>query len=185
MPAQTFGALYADEDGWARKAIVNVTGSGKFSSDRTITQYAAESGTQRLAPRSKWLNMFIEAVRRSTAICEQQENRCGTMGDTFLNYFALGLLIFVLITLFYGIIAIHDVPYELAKHRNHPHQDAIHAAGWVSLFTLHAIWPFLWIWALLYRPDRGWGFRPSRRVAAERPAKAERAGGTAASDYRA
>jgi hypothetical protein len=77
--------------------------------------------------------------------------------DTFLNYFALGLLVFVLITLFYGIIAIHDVPYEIAKHRNHPHQDAIHAAGWVSLFTLHAIWPFLWIWAMLYRPDRGWG----------------------------
>ena len=79
--------------------------------------------------------------------------------DTVLNYFALGLLIFVLITLFYGIIAIHDVPYEIAKRRNHPHQDAIHAAGWVSLFTLHAIWPFLWIWAMLYRPDRGWGFQ--------------------------
>lgn len=77
--------------------------------------------------------------------------------DTFLNYFALGLLVFVLITLFYGIIAIHDVPYEIAKRRDHPHQDAIHAAGWVSLFTLHAIWPFLWIWAMLYRPDRGWG----------------------------
>ena len=79
--------------------------------------------------------------------------------DTFLNYFALGLLIFVIITLFYGIIAIHDVPYEIAHRRNHPHQDAIHAAGWVSLFTLHAIWPFLWIWAMLYRPDRGWGFQ--------------------------
>ena len=78
--------------------------------------------------------------------------------DTFLNYFALGLLIFVVITLFYGIIAIHDVPYEIAKHRDHPHQDAIHAAGWVSLFTLHALWPFLWIWAMLYRPERGWGF---------------------------
>ena len=77
--------------------------------------------------------------------------------DAFLNYFALGLLIFVLVTLFYGIIAIHDVPYEIAKHRNHPHQDAIHAAGWVSLFTLHALWPFLWIWAMLYRPERGWG----------------------------
>jgi hypothetical protein len=63
--------------------------------------------------------------------------------DTFLNYFALGLLIFVVITLFYGIIAIHDVPYEIAKKRDHPHQDAIHAAGWVSLFTLHALWPFL------------------------------------------
>jgi uncharacterized protein DUF3302 len=79
--------------------------------------------------------------------------------DTFLNYFALGLLIFVFITLFYGIIAIHDVPYDIAKHRNHPHQDAIHAAGWVSLFTLHAIWPFLWIWAMIYRPDRGWGLK--------------------------
>ena len=82
--------------------------------------------------------------------------------DTFLNYFALGLLIFVFVTLFYGIIAIHDVPYEIAKRRNHPHQDAIHAAGWVSLFTLHALWPFLWIWAMLYRPDRGWGFSQAR-----------------------
>src|SRR5262249_26211262 len=24
--------------------------------------------------------------------------------------------------------------------------------------TLHALWPFLWIWAMLYRPERGWGF---------------------------
>jgi hypothetical protein len=79
--------------------------------------------------------------------------------ETFLNYFALGLLLFVFVTLFYGIIAIHDVPYEIARHREHPHQDAIHAAGWVSLFTLHAIWPFLWIWAMLYRPDRGWGLQ--------------------------
>ncbi|MEJ5058979.1 MULTISPECIES: DUF3302 domain-containing protein [unclassified Pseudomonas] len=76
-----------------------------------------------------------------------------------LDYFALGLLIFVGIVLFYGIIVLHDIPYDIAKHRNHPHQDAIHATGWVSLFTLHALWPFLWIWATLYREDRGWGFR--------------------------
>ena len=77
----------------------------------------------------------------------------------FLDYFALGVLIFVAVVLFYGIIAIHDIPYEIAKHRNHPQQDALHVAGWVSLFTLHAIWPFLWIWATLYREDRGWGFQ--------------------------
>ena len=76
----------------------------------------------------------------------------------FLDYVALGMLVFVVITLFYAIIAIHDIPYEIAKHRHHPHQDAIHVAGWVSLFTLHVIWPFLWIWAMMYRPDRGWGF---------------------------
>jgi glycogen phosphorylase len=34
--------LYADVDGWAHKAILNIAGSGKFSSDRTIAQYAAE-----------------------------------------------------------------------------------------------------------------------------------------------
>lgn len=76
----------------------------------------------------------------------------------FLDYFALGLLIFVALVIFYGIIVIHDIPYEIAKERNHPHQDAIHVSGWVSLFTLHAIWPFLWIWATLWRKDRGWGF---------------------------
>jgi Protein of unknown function (DUF3302) len=65
--------------------------------------------------------------------------------------------IFVVDTLYPS--AIHDVPYEIAKRRNHPHQDAIHAAGWVSLFTLHALWPFLWIWAMLFRPERGWGFQ--------------------------
>ena len=80
------------------------------------------------------------------------------MGDPFLNYFALFLLLFVVVVLFYGIIAIHDIPYSIAHKRNHPHQDAIHAAGWVSLFTLHALWPFLWIWAMAYRPERGWGF---------------------------
>ena len=34
--------LYANPDAWARKAILNVAGSGKFSSDRTISEYAAD-----------------------------------------------------------------------------------------------------------------------------------------------
>lgn len=76
-----------------------------------------------------------------------------------LDYIALGLLIFVALVIFYGIIVIHDIPYEIAKEREHPHQDAIHYAGWVSLFTLHALWPFLWIWATLWRKERGWGFQ--------------------------
>lgn len=51
----------------------------------------------------------------------------------FLNYFALGVLIFVFLVIFYGIIILHDIPYLIAKKRNHPHADAIHVAGWVSL----------------------------------------------------
>jgi starch phosphorylase len=34
--------LYARPDDWARKVILNVAGSGKFSSDRTIREYASE-----------------------------------------------------------------------------------------------------------------------------------------------
>jgi len=74
-----------------------------------------------------------------------------------LSWFALFMLSLVSITLVYVILYIHDIPYEMAKKRNHPHQDAIHTAGWVSLFLLHTIWPFLWIWATLYKPETGWG----------------------------
>jgi glycogen phosphorylase len=44
--------LYADGDGWARNAILNVAGSGKFSSDRTIAQYAAEIWNAKPCPVS-------------------------------------------------------------------------------------------------------------------------------------
>jgi glycogen phosphorylase len=37
---QRLRELYSDSDEWARKAILNVAGSGKFSSDRTIAEYA-------------------------------------------------------------------------------------------------------------------------------------------------
>jgi hypothetical protein len=74
-----------------------------------------------------------------------------------LDYVALGIFIVVSIFLIYLVIYIHDIPYEIAKKREHPHQDAIHIAGWVSLFLMHTIWPFLWIWAYLYKPGRGWG----------------------------
>lgn len=69
-----------------------------------------------------------------------------------LEYISLAIAITMTIFLIYVVIYIHDIPYEIAKKRDHPHQDAIHAAGWLSLFLLHTIWPLLWIWAYLYKP---------------------------------
>jgi glycogen phosphorylase len=39
---ERLGALYADSGAWAHKAILNVASSGKFSSDRTIAEYASD-----------------------------------------------------------------------------------------------------------------------------------------------
>jgi len=44
------GDLYADRPAWVRKAILNIAGSGKFSSDRTIAEYASEIWNVRPCP---------------------------------------------------------------------------------------------------------------------------------------
>lgn len=84
------------------------------------------------------------------------------MEDRLLDYIALGVLIFVVLTIIYGGMFIHDIPYMMAKKRNHPHTEAIHTACWVSLLLLHIIWPFLWIWASLYKPDVGWNMNNTK-----------------------
>ncbi len=66
-----------------------------------------------------------------------------------LNYAALVILLAGLTLVFYTFIYIHDIPYQLAKKKNHPQAQAIHVACWLSLFTLHAIWPIVFIWAII------------------------------------
>jgi hypothetical protein len=70
----------------------------------------------------------------------------------FLDYLALVVLIAGITLLIYVFFAIHDIPARIAHKRNHPHEEAIHVGCWLSLFTLHAIWPFVFMWAVSYRP---------------------------------
>jgi starch phosphorylase len=49
---QQLSNLYADPAGWSRKAILNVAGSGKVSSDRTIAEYAADIWNVKACPVS-------------------------------------------------------------------------------------------------------------------------------------
>jgi hypothetical protein len=69
----------------------------------------------------------------------------------FLDYLALALLMLSLTMVFYGFIFIHDLPHKIAKQREHPHEEAIHVACWLSLFTLHAMWPLVFTWAVSHK----------------------------------
>ena len=70
-----------------------------------------------------------------------------------LDYIALALLLLSVVAIFYIFIYIHDIPARIAHNRNHPHEEAIHYACWLSLFTLHAMWPIVFIWAVSHKKD--------------------------------
>jgi Protein of unknown function (DUF3302) len=70
--------------------------------------------------------------------------------STFLDYLSLVILIAGLSLVFYAFIYIHDLPHKIAEKRHHPHEEAIHVACWLSLFTLHALWPIIYIWAVMH-----------------------------------
>jgi Na+/H+ antiporter NhaD/arsenite permease-like protein len=69
----------------------------------------------------------------------------------FLDYFSLFLLLLSLTMVFFLFIYIHDLPHKVAKQREHPHEEAIHIACWLSLITLHAMWPLVFTWAVSHK----------------------------------
>jgi hypothetical protein len=79
----------------------------------------------------------------------RSERRLQGESAMFLDYFALGVCLLGLALVFYTFIYIHDIPYQIAKKRNHPQVDAIHLACWLSLFTLNALWPIVFVWAIM------------------------------------
>ena len=70
------------------------------------------------------------------------------------DYVALFLLMLSITAVFYVFIFIHDLPHKIAKAREHPHEEAIHTACWLSLFTLHAMWPLVFMWAVAHKKGR-------------------------------
>jgi hypothetical protein len=69
----------------------------------------------------------------------------------FLDYLALLMIFVSFVLVFYTFIYIHDLPHKIAKARDHPHEEAIHVACWLSLFTLHAMWPLVFTWAVSHK----------------------------------
>jgi hypothetical protein len=69
----------------------------------------------------------------------------------FLDYLSLFILCMGITVVFYTFIFIHDLPHKIAKNRGHPHEEAIGVACWLSLFTLHTMWPIVFLWAVAHK----------------------------------
>ena len=82
----------------------------------------------------------------------------------WLEYASLVILIIGLTLVFYTFVYIHDIPYMIAKKRNHPQVEAIHVACWLSLFTIHALWPLVFLWAVSKREPVEVSVKESKEV---------------------
>jgi hypothetical protein len=74
---------------------------------------------------------------------------------TGFEYLCLGILCLGIIMLIYGLVWLHGIPHQIAKSNNHPHHKTIHVACWLSVFTLHAIWPLVYLWAIMPKLGSG------------------------------
>jgi hypothetical protein len=90
----------------------------------------------------------------------------------FLDYLSLVILLAGLTLVFYTFIYIHELPHKAAERRDHPHSDAIYVATWLSLFTLHAMWPIIYIWAISHKKNPP--VSPAEQSLADRIAVLER-----------
>ena len=66
---------------------------------------------------------------------------------TFLDLFALFVLLTLLLTILGIWIALGMLPGRIARQRNHPQADAINVCGWWGALTLGILTPLAFIWA--------------------------------------
>ncbi|OWF65851.1 hypothetical protein B6A14_08815 [Polynucleobacter hirudinilacicola] len=67
--------------------------------------------------------------------------------DGFANIISWVVLIVMPIGFIAGFWYVHILPDTIAKRREHPQRDAIHALCILSLFVGGLLWPFAYLWA--------------------------------------
>ncbi len=68
---------------------------------------------------------------------------------TGFEIFCLCILCLGLTMVVYFMVWLHGIPHHIAEANNHPHKRIIHHMCWISLFTLHAIWPLVYFWSIM------------------------------------
>ncbi len=74
--------------------------------------------------------------------------------DLFYKGAAIFILLLCIVIIVVGIILIHELPYNIAKKRNHPQKDAIRCMSIMGLFLI-PLWFFAMIWA--YMKNKSFG----------------------------
>ena len=67
--------------------------------------------------------------------------------DGFANLISWVVLIVLPVGFIAGFWYVHILPDTIAKRREHPQRDAIHALCLLSLFVGGLLWPFAYLWA--------------------------------------
>ena len=67
--------------------------------------------------------------------------------DGFANIISWVVLIVLPVGFIAGFWYVHILPDTIAKRRQHPQRDAIHALCLLSLFVGGLLWPFAYLWA--------------------------------------
>lgn len=65
----------------------------------------------------------------------------------FLQYFALLVLIVLLLAAVAAWVALGMAPGKIARQRNHPQADAINVCGWWGVITMGVLCPLAFVWA--------------------------------------
>jgi len=66
-----------------------------------------------------------------------------------LKFFALGVLLVLLLTALGAIWMIGALPGKIARTRGHDNADAVAVAGWCSLLMPIPLWPLAMVWAYM------------------------------------
>jgi membrane-bound acyltransferase YfiQ involved in biofilm formation len=71
-----------------------------------------------------------------------------------LNVFAWIVLLILVASVAAMIFIAGSLPGHVARTRNHPQEQAVRMAGWITLFLALPLWPVAMIWAYLDWPAR-------------------------------
>ena len=64
-----------------------------------------------------------------------------------MKYFALIILLVLLLTALIAIFLLARWPGQIARDRDHPQADAVAVAGWCSFLLPIPLWPLAIVWA--------------------------------------